>query len=210
MRTCTATTCGWSTIEREALSGENDIPREIVIDQSVVGNLLKGEETPDVHQEYEDDELMENLEDEVAREKLKLFIRLVMEVGCFQTSEITPLKTDICICCNEIIITRTTDSEDSRMQQPSKILEFDIDFVMKERCRIYEHSWSPLNPSEVIADEASSRNPDAKCLCSKLVVCSQSQEDDQPGPSKHATACPWLCSKLIPNRSKDTLPRKNC
>ncbi|CAI0560126.1 unnamed protein product [Linum tenue] len=189
-------------LKESSPSGEKDIPRELVINHSVVGNLFQDEETPDVDQEYEDDELIENHEDEeVARAKLKLFIRLWKR----RVSRHKELRRQRQMAANAAMSSLSLGPPIRRIQeQPSKILDFDIDYVTMERCRIYEHSWSPLNPSEVIADEASSRNRDAKCLYWKLVVCSQSQEDDQQGPSKHAAAGPWLCSKLIPNRPKDT------
>ncbi|CAI0466479.1 unnamed protein product [Linum tenue] len=183
-------------------SGEKAMPREFVIHQIVVGNLFQDEGTPDVDQEDEDDKSVENHEDEeVARAKLKLFVRLWKR----RVSRHKELRRQREMAANAAMSSLSLGPLIRRIQeQPSNILEFDIDYVMKERCRMYEHSWSRLNPSEIFAGEASSRDPDPKYLCWKLVLCSQSQEDDQPERSMHAAAGPWLCSKLIPNRPNDT------
>ncbi|KAI3469482.1 hypothetical protein Pfo_026145 [Paulownia fortunei] len=78
-----------------------------------------------------------------------------------------------------------------------------IDHVMNERHEIQERSWSVLNPSEVVAAKLVEKNPDAKCLCWKLVLCSQEEtlHEDNIGLQNSAAlsaAGSWLHSKLMP------------
>lgn len=82
--------------------------------------------------------------------------------------------------------------------------DFDIDLVLRERHQKQGQSWSRLNVSDVIADILSKRNPDARCLCWKTVVCSQMNnvEDDGLWQKSHALeAAPWLLSKLMPSKN---------
>ncbi|KAK6130411.1 hypothetical protein DH2020_035821 [Rehmannia glutinosa] len=87
---------------------------------------------------------------------------------------------------------------------------FNIDRVMSERHEIQERSWSVLNPSEVVAPKLVEKNPDAKCLCWKLVLFSQKEtlhEDNIELPNETAlsAAGSWLHSKLIPpNNDSDS------
>lgn len=69
---------------------------------------------------------------------------------------------------------------------------------MKERYEKHEQSWSRLNVSDVIADILGRRNPDAKCVCWKIILCSQinNQEEDKV----RVAASSWLFSKLMPSR----------
>lgn len=74
---------------------------------------------------------------------------------------------------------------------------------MRERHETQKRSWSVLNPSEVIASKLSKKNPDAKCICWKLVLCSQEETLHQENPRLHddpalLTAGSWLLSKLMP------------
>ncbi|KAL0388736.1 UNVERIFIED_CONTAM: SAC3 family protein B [Sesamum radiatum] len=80
---------------------------------------------------------------------------------------------------------------------------FDIDHVMSERHEIQERSWSVLNPSDVVAAKLAEKNPDAKCLCWKMILCSQ--EEAMHGDSRElqteasmSAAGSWLHSKLMP------------
>lgn len=66
---------------------------------------------------------------------------------------------------------------------------------MRERHETQQRSSSVLNPSEVVASKLFEKNPDAKCICWKLVLCSQEADPAQP------TAYSWLLSKLIPSNN---------
>ncbi|KAL6971398.1 hypothetical protein U1Q18_031075 [Sarracenia purpurea var. burkii] len=94
------------------------------------------------------------------------------------------------------------------IDQPSISCEFNIDRIVNERDERRERSWSRLNVSDVIAGTLSGRNPEAKCFCWKIILCSQM---DNPGSDKlqqgsqvtHFNAGPWLLSKLMPTRKDD-------
>lgn len=80
---------------------------------------------------------------------------------------------------------------------------FNIDHVMRERHETQQKSWSVLNPSDVVASKLVEKNPNAKCLCWKLVLCSQEEtlHQDNLGLQIDAAlsaAGSWLLSKLMP------------
>lgn len=84
--------------------------------------------------------------------------------------------------------------------------DFDIDRILRERHQKQGLSWFSLNVSDVIADTLSTRNPDARCLCWKIVVYSQmnNMEGDELWQRNHALeAAPWLLSKLMPSKNDD-------
>lgn len=93
------------------------------------------------------------------------------------------------------------------MQKLSSIGGFDIDNVMRERSEKYEHSWSQLNVSDVIASILCSRNPDVRCLCWKIILCTQDSltGNKQMKKSKDSqlAAESWLLSKLMPPKKDD-------
>ncbi|KAL3626186.1 hypothetical protein CASFOL_029735 [Castilleja foliolosa] len=66
---------------------------------------------------------------------------------------------------------------------------FNIDHITSERHEIRERSWSVLNPSEVIAPKLVEKNPDAQCLCWKLILLSHEETPNE---------VLWLQSKLMP------------
>lgn len=87
--------------------------------------------------------------------------------------------------------------------QPGGFRTFNIDHVMRERHETLQRSWSVLNPSDVVASKLVGKNPDAKCLCWKLVLCSQEEtlHQDNLGLQNDAalsSAGSWLLSKLMP------------
>lgn len=68
--------------------------------------------------------------------------------------------------------------------------------------------WSRLNISEVIAAALNAKNPDAKCLCWKLLLCTD--EDSSYGDNLrqntevgHSASSSWLRSKLVPATADD-------
>lgn len=86
------------------------------------------------------------------------------------------------------------------MQQPSTFNEFDIDQVTSERHGKHRQSWSKLNVADVTAGELIKRYPNAKCLCWKIVICSQLESLDSILPERsftHGSAVRWLLSKIM-------------
>ncbi|KAL0348724.1 UNVERIFIED_CONTAM: SAC3 family protein B [Sesamum angustifolium] len=94
------------------------------------------------------------------------------------------------------------------LKQAGNYGTFDIDHVMSERHEIQERSWSVLNPSDVVAAKLAEKNPDAKCFCWKMILCSQ--EEAMHGDSRElqteasmSAAGSWLHSKLMPASNGD-------
>ncbi|KAF3457246.1 hypothetical protein FNV43_RR01903 [Rhamnella rubrinervis] len=74
----------------------------------------------------------------------------------------------------------------------------------KERCKKHEQSRSILNVSEEILGMLSRKNPDAGCLCWKLIICSHlnNPEEDKLG-QRNLAAGSWLLSKLMLSSKMD-------
>ncbi|XP_047979810.1 SAC3 family protein B isoform X2 [Salvia hispanica] len=88
--------------------------------------------------------------------------------------------------------------------QPGISGTFNIDHVMRERHETQQRSWSVLNPLDVVASKLFEKNPDAKCICWKLVLCSQEETLHQGNPrlpNDLSIAGSWLLSKLMPANS---------
>ncbi|XP_073138097.1 SAC3 family protein B [Henckelia pumila] len=84
----------------------------------------------------------------------------------------------------------------------------DIDRIITMRSQIQGRSWSVLNPSDVVAAKLAEKNPDAKCLCWKLLLCSQEETAyrDDMGQKKEAVpsaAGSWLRSKFMDASNED-------
>lgn len=92
------------------------------------------------------------------------------------------------------------------LQKIKNIGVFDIDDAVRERWKKQKLSWSILNVSEVVASTLSRKNVDEKCICWKLVVCSQMNNagdlDERAQDSRFA-ASSWLLSKLMPSKAND-------
>ncbi|KAG1358611.1 putative SAC3 family protein B [Cocos nucifera] len=72
--------------------------------------------------------------------------------------------------------------------------KLNIDYIARERYRRHEKSWSTLNVSELVAPILSARNPNAGCLCWKLLVCVQGTVTTG---QTNLLASRWLLSKLM-------------
>lgn len=82
-------------------------------------------------------------------------------------------------------------------EQRSTSGEFNVHLVMKELHDKHERSWSKLNVSDVVARKLSESNASSKCLCWKVVLCSQIDGSDR-GSLSGLAAGSWLCSKIMP------------
>lgn len=69
---------------------------------------------------------------------------------------------------------------------------------MRERYEKQEKSWARLNVSEMVGSILSRRNNGAKCLCWKVILCSQMNSR-----YKVDAAGSWLKSKLMPSNDYD-------
>lgn len=171
---------------------------------------IEDRETIDVHQGVDVDESMackENMEshhaEEVANAKLKLIIRIWRR----RILNRRELRQHRHIAANAALdLLSLGPLIQKKKNQPRSFGGFDINHIMRQRCENYRRSWSRLNVSEVIADELSRRNPDAKCLCWKIILCSQINWTDkvrQHSQVNHTEAASWLLSKLIPAIKED-------
>ncbi|KAJ6313578.1 hypothetical protein OIU77_014963 [Salix suchowensis] len=164
-------------------------------------NESRDEEPFDINQASDIDKVMESNEDEeVARAKLKLIIRLWRR----RSLKRRELREQRQMAANAALnslslgppIRQATD-------QSITATVFDINHVMKERYEKHEQSWSRLNVSDEIADVLIRRNPDAKFLCWKIILCSQiNDQGDRLGQRSQVmqgAAHSWVLSKLMPS-----------
>ncbi|KAG9457473.1 hypothetical protein H6P81_001981 [Aristolochia fimbriata] len=86
--------------------------------------------------------------------------------------------------------------------QPGYTGELNIDCVLKQRFDRRNKSWSKTNVAQLVGQILSERNPLAKCLCWKLVICSQVNHTAQTEATNHS-ASKWLLSKLMSTTRKD-------
>uniref|UniRef100_A0A7N0UEF8 PCI domain-containing protein n=3 Tax=Kalanchoe fedtschenkoi TaxID=63787 RepID=A0A7N0UEF8_KALFE len=175
--------------------------------KSEVPGDLEDPEIPDFADNYQvmvANEVTEiNYDKEVAEAKLKLIIRIWKR----RTSKIKVLREKRVFAANAALNSLSLGLPiRSSINVPSTSLKFDINHVMRERYEKREKCWSPLNVSEVVADQLCKRNPEAGCLCFKLIICSQLNNHDISS-AKHKVAghrtASWLLSKFIPDRKVD-------
>ncbi|WOL06182.1 SAC3 family protein B isoform X1 [Canna indica] len=72
--------------------------------------------------------------------------------------------------------------------------ELNIANIARERHRKQAKSWSTINVSEVVAPVLSSKNPDVKCLCWKLLLVGQPSLKNGKGS---CLTLKWLLSKMM-------------
>ncbi|KAK9266446.1 hypothetical protein L1049_012462 [Liquidambar formosana] len=169
-----------------------DTPMENSVPQNVFAEDLEGE----IYQEAENNELMASYQDEEAAEaKLKLILRIWRR----HSSKLRELREQKLLAANAALNSLSLGLPiRQKRDEPSTLDEFNIDRVLRERYDNLERSWSKLNVSDVVVGELIRRNPGAKCLCFKIIVCSQL---NNPGDKMGAGS--WLLSKLMPKRKYD-------
>ncbi|OMO98358.1 SAC3/GANP/Nin1/mts3/eIF-3 p25 [Corchorus olitorius] len=173
---------------------ENTAPQGIVDDDL-------GDEPPNNFLEIEDQEMDANGQDkEVAEAKLKLILRLWRRraTKLRESREQRQFAAEVALRSLPLGIPVWQNKN-----QWSKFGELDFDHAMRERCVKQERSWSRLNVSDVVSSILGKRNPDAKCLCWKIVLCSpESKQGDRPSQKSqvaHLAAGSWLFSKIMPS-----------
>ncbi|XP_024633139.1 SAC3 family protein B isoform X2 [Medicago truncatula] len=151
-----------------------------------------------IHEEHEDNihEVRESCHDEeVAEAKLKLFLRLWRR----RVSKLRMLRLERQLASNAALDSLTLGPPVRYCtEKPGNFDKFDIDIMMRERYEKQENSWSRLNVSDVVGDTLARRNPDAKCLCWKIILCSQKSSAYEMGK-----AGLWLTSKFTPSSDDD-------
>ncbi|XP_027186573.1 SAC3 family protein B isoform X3 [Cicer arietinum] len=154
-----------------------------------------------IHQEHEVEihEVRESCHDEeVAEAKLKLFLRLWRR----RASKLKMLREEKQLASNAALDSLPLGPPIRHcIEKPANFDKFNIDIMMRERYEKQENSWSRLNVSDIVGDTLGRSNPDDKCLCWKIILCSQmSNSTDEVG-----TAGLWLTSKLMPSSDDDVV-----
>ncbi|KAJ0234184.1 hypothetical protein HA466_0277110 [Hirschfeldia incana] len=151
--------------------------------------------------EREDEDVREDItsqyDEEVAKAKLKLIIRLWKRWSSRQSELRERRQLAAAAALNSL--TLGTPIRLSKTDQSNSCGEFDIDQAMKRRFEEREKSWSRLNISDVIADILVERNPDSKCIWWKVIICTQIKSVNTSSQDSHSAASRWLSSKLIPD-----------
>ncbi|XP_024027516.1 SAC3 family protein B [Morus notabilis] len=176
---------------------ENPVPQDIV-------DELEDEEPSDVLQEIENEDVMADYQrEEIAEAKLKLILRSWKR----RASRKRELRQQRQLAANAALDSLPLGLLfQPKQDPPSTAEEFDIDHVLRERYSKHEQSWSRLNVSKEIAGILSRRNPDAKCLSWKIIVCSPNPEEAEMGEcsqTAHSQMGSWLLSKLISSSKAD-------
>ncbi|CAK8530996.1 unnamed protein product [Lathyrus sativus] len=166
-----------------------------------VAQSVSKDESLFIHQEHEEheDEIHEVSEschdEEVAEAKLKLFLRLWRR----RVSKLRMLREERQLASNAALSSLALGPPIRQcIEKPGNFDKFDIDVTMRERYETQENSQSRLNVSDVVGDTIARRNPDSKCLCWKIILCSQKSIAYEMGK-----AGLWLTSKVMPSSGDD-------
>ncbi|XP_028796315.1 SAC3 family protein B [Neltuma alba] len=148
--------------------------------------------------EDEIDEAEENdLDEEISAAKLKLFLRLWKR----RTSKLRMLREQREFAANAALESLSLGPPIRHyIGQPSNFDKFDVDEAVRERYEKQEKSWARLNISEMAGDILRRRNSGVKCLCWKIILCSQADKGLKMG-----AAGSWLISKLMPSCDEDVV-----
>ncbi|CAH2054854.1 unnamed protein product [Thlaspi arvense] len=152
----------------------------------------------DLHDiEQEDEDGTNQYDEEVAKAKLKLIIRLWKRWSSRQSELRERRQLAAAAALNSL--TLGTPIRLGKSDQSRACGEFNIDQAMRRRFEEHEKSWSRLNISDVVADILVGRNPDSNCICWKVIVCTQIKPANTSSQDTHSAASRWLLSKLIPH-----------
>ncbi|KAK7303203.1 hypothetical protein RJT34_14105 [Clitoria ternatea] len=183
----------------KAAPPESSLGNSIYVPPPVAQSVSKDESLL-IHQEHQDEvnEVRENCQDEeIAVAKLKFFLRLWRR----RVSKLRMLREERQLASNAALDSIPLGPPIRHyIDQSGSFDKFDIDIAMRERYEKQEKSWSRLNVSDIVAGTLGRRNPDAKCLCWKIVLCSQMNRGYEMG-----AAGLWLTSKFMPSSDKDVV-----
>jgi hypothetical protein len=167
------------------------------VDNSATQNEVTADmedlEPPNTQAEENNDEDMANYDEEVAIAKLKLILRLWRR----RSLKLKDLRQQRQLAAQAALSSLSLGPQiRQNRDQKNTLSEFDIDHIMRKRYDKYKQSWSMLNVSDVVAGTLCRRNPHAKCLCWKIILCCPL---DNPERDSHSAAGQWLFSKLMPS-----------
>ncbi|KAI3980019.1 hypothetical protein MKX01_042673 [Papaver californicum] len=171
------------------------IPQEEENEELIVTDQ---EEEAAEEEDYEEEAKLVQQENEAATAKLKLVLRMWKRRSSKQKQARERRQLEAIAALNSLSFGPPIRQNKSKLCHSG---ELNIDSLLRERRERHAVSWSRLNVSEVVATILSERNPDAKCLCWKLILCCQTRST-QTNP-----AASWLRSKLmgIGNEKDDEL-----
>ncbi|KAI3948186.1 hypothetical protein MKX01_014785 [Papaver californicum] len=171
------------------------IPQEEENDKLIVTD--QEEEAAEAEDNEEEAKLVQQ-ENEAATAKLKLFLRMWKRRSSKQKQAREQRQLEAIAALNSLSFGPPIRQNKSKLRHAG---ELNIDRLLRERRERHAASWSRLNVSEVVATILGERNPDAKCLCWKLILSCQTRSA-QTNP-----AASWLWSKLmgIGNENDDEL-----
>ncbi|KAH9683113.1 SAC3 family protein B [Citrus sinensis] len=185
-------------------------------DYSVGSSLQQGaaiksvqyEEPQDTHQEGENNKVVQDENNEVMKNYASAKLKLILRLWRRRSLKQKELRKQRRLAANTALNSLSLGPPiRQNSDQPSTCGEFDIDHVMRERSEKHDRSWSRLNVSDAIAGILGRRNPKAKCLCWKIVLCSHAcLEGDRQMQRKQISdlaAELWLFSKLKPSEKDD-------
>ncbi|KAG9141432.1 hypothetical protein Leryth_001873 [Lithospermum erythrorhizon] len=143
-------------------------------------------------------------DEEVAEAKLRLILRLFKR-RCSKLKELREQK-QLAVSAAMNFLPLGPPMWQNRVESRN-LHNFDIDNFMSKRHEIQERFCSSLNVSDVVAAKLKQKNSDAKCLCWKMVLCSEedgtySYTLGQTGGA-HMEVSSWLRSKLMLDRCND-------
>ncbi|GLT37106.1 hypothetical protein SLA2020_114420 [Shorea laevis] len=185
-------------------SGKYDYTVEDSVLRGVTINEMEEDEAPlDTSQGIQTDVVMTNCHDEFADAKLKLILRLWRR----RSARLRDLREQRQLVAEAALSSLSLGPPIQYNKNGVPVGELDFDNVMRERYEKRERSWSRLNVSDVVAGILGQRNPDAKCLCWKIVLCSYVNGLEggplmQKSQLANCAAGSWLFSKLMPSREE--------
>ncbi|KAL1211825.1 SAC3 family protein B [Cardamine amara subsp. amara] len=189
-----------TTIAESSMSVENKYAlEESEPEAAMICTLEKDFDDIDQKEEDQNGVVLNQYDEEVAKAKLKLIIRLWKRWSSHQ-SELRE-RQQLAAATALSSLSLGTPIRFSKTDQSRACGEFNIDQAMRRRFEEHEKSWSRLNISDVIADILVGRHPDSKCICWKVILCTQTKSVNTETSAcevMHSAASRWLSSKLMP------------
>lgn len=193
-----------ASLQKISACGYNDNVIRSVEPQNIVINVMEDEEILNANQENKHDIISAScLDEEIADARLKLILRLWRRRALKRKQ----LREQRLLAAKAAFSTLSVGPPIQLNNHKIKSVGiFDIDHIVRERWKRQKLSWSIVNVSGVVASILSRRNVDRKCICWKLVVCSQTDNSGdvvQRTRDSPFAAGSWLLSKLMPSEADD-------
>eukprot|EP00252_Welwitschia_mirabilis_P019871 TRINITY_DN4711_c0_g2_i1.p1 TRINITY_DN4711_c0_g2~~TRINITY_DN4711_c0_g2_i1.p1 ORF type:complete len:851 (-),score=184.10 TRINITY_DN4711_c0_g2_i1:41-2215(-) len=83
------------------------------------------------------------------------------------------------------------------------LVNFNIDDFLRQRQKRHKEMWSSLNVPEIVTPVLLQKNPQGKCLCWKLVICSEDKHTGAKSQGFKSLARQWLHRKLMGDAKLD-------